>query len=291
MNAKTKAWRVRAHMNAGTKARYMRAMVYAGAAFTVFVLLVLVGYILVKGIPNLSPELFAWKYTSENVSLMPALINTLLMTALSLFIAVPLGLGAAIYLTEYARRGNRLVKLVRITAETLSGIPSIIYGLFGSLFFVVAMGMGLSLLSGALTLSIMVLPLIMRTTEEALLAVPDSYREGSFGLGAGRLRTTFRAVLPSAVPGILSGVILAIGRIVGETAALIYTAGTVPEVAKGLFSSTRTLSVHMYAISSEGLYINQSYATAVVLLVIVIGINALSSFVAGKIGRSNHGKI
>ena len=264
---------------------------YAGAAFTVFVLLVLVGYILVKGIPNLSPELFAWKYTSENVSLMPALINTLLMTALSLFIAVPLGIGAAIYLTEYARRGNRLVKLVRITAETLSGIPSIIYGLFGSLFFVVAMGMGLSLLSGALTLSIMVLPLIMRTTEEALLAVPDSYREGSFGLGAGRLRTTFRAVLPSAVPGILSGVILAIGRIVGETAALIYTAGTVPEVAKGLFSSTRTLSVHMYAISSEGLYINQSYATAVVLLVIVIGINALSSFVAGKIGRSNHGKI
>ena len=289
MNAKTKAWRVRAHMNAGTKARYMRAMVYAGAAFTVFVLLVLVGYILVKGIPNLSPELFAWKYTSENVSLMPALINTLLMTALSLFIAVPLGIGAAIYLTEYARRGNRLVKLVRITAETLSGIPSIIYGLFGSLFFVVAMGMGLSLLSGALTLSIMVLPLIMRTTEEALLAVPDSYREGSFGLGAGRLRTTFRAVLPSAVPGILSGVILAIGRIVGETAALIYTAGTVPEVAKGLFSSTRTLSVHMYAISSEGLYINQSYATAVVLLVIVIGINALSSFVAGKIGRRNHG--
>ena len=289
MNVRTKAWRVRAHMNAGTKARCMRAMVYAGAAFTVFVLLVLVGYILVKGIPNLSPELFAWKYTSENVSLMPALINTLLMTALSLFIAVPLGIGAAIYLTEYARRGNRLVKLVRITAETLSGIPSIIYGLFGSLFFVVAMGMGLSLLSGALTLSIMVLPLIMRTTEEALLAVPDSYREGSFGLGAGRLRTTFKAVLPSAVPGILSGVILAIGRIVGETAALIYTAGTVPEVAKGLFSSTRTLSVHMYAISSEGLYINQSYATAVVLLVIVIGINALSSFVAGKIGRSNHG--
>ncbi len=276
-------------MSAKTKAKCMRAMVYAGAAFTVFVLLVLVGYILIKGIPNLSPELFAWKYTTENVSLMPALINTLLMTALSLIIAVPLGIGAAIYLTEYARRGNRLVKLVRITAETLSGIPSIIYGLFGSLFFVVAMGMGLSLLSGALTLSIMVLPLIMRTTEEALLAVPDSYREGSFGLGAGRLRTTFKAVLPSAVPGILSGVILAIGRIVGETAALIYTAGTVPEVAKSLFSSTRTLSVHMYAISSEGLYINQSYATAVVLLVIVIGINALSSFVAGKIGRRNHG--
>ena len=276
-------------MSAKTKARILRWLVYVGATFSVFVLLLIVGYILVKGIPNLKLSLFAWEYNTQNVSLMPALINTLLMTMLSLAIAVPLGIGAAIYLTEYARRGNKLVKVVRITAETLSGIPSIIYGLFGSLFFVIAMGMGLSLLSGALTLSIMVLPLIMRTTEEALLAVPDSYREGSFGLGAGRLRTTFKAVLPSAVPGILAGVILAIGRIVGETAALIYTAGTVAKVATSLFDSTRTLSVHMYAISSEGLYINQSYATAVVLLVIVIGINALSSFVAGKIGRRNHG--
>ena len=277
-------------MNNNTKARIMRWAVYAGAAFTVFVLASIVGYILIKGIPNLSLDLFAWEYNTSNVSLMPALINTILMTLISLIVAVPLGIGAAIYLTEYARRGNRLVKLVRITAETLSGIPSIIYGLFGSLFFVVALKMGLSLISGALTLSIMVLPLIMRTTEEALLAVPDSYREGSFGLGAGRLRTTFKVVLPSAAPGILSGVILAIGRIVGETAALIYTAGTIPEVAHSLLDSTRTLSVHMYVISSEGLYINQSYATAVVLLVIVIAINALSSRVANRIGRSNYGK-
>ena len=278
-------------MNAKTKARLMRLAAYAGAAFTMAVFLSIVGYILIKGVGHLSPELFAWEYNSENVSLMPALINTLLMTFLSLIVAVPLGIGAAIYLTEYARRGNKLVKLVRVTAETLSGIPSIIYGLFGSLFFVVALKMGLSLLSGTLTLSIMVLPLIMRSTEEALLAVPDSYREGSFGLGAGRLRTTFKVVLPSAIPGILAGVILAIGRIVGETAALIYTAGTVPKVANSLFDSTRTLSVHMYAISQEGLYINQSYATAVVLLVIVIGINALSAWVAKKIGRSNYGKV
>ena len=277
-------------MNNNMKARIMRWAVYAGAAFTVFVLASIVGYILIKGIPNLSLDLFAWEYNTSNVSLMPALINTILMTLISLIVAVPLGIGAAIYLTEYARRGNRLVKLVRLTAETLSGIPSIIYGLFGSLFFVVALKMGLSLISGALTLSIMVLPLIMRTTEEALLAVPDSYREGSFGLGAGRLRTTFKVVLPSAAPGILSGVILAIGRIVGETAALIYTAGTIPEVAHSLMDSTRTLSVHMYVISSEGLYINQSYATAVVLLVIVIAINALSSRVANRIGRSNYGK-
>lgn len=271
-------------MTAKRKARAARGLVYAGAAFSVGVLALLVGYILIKGIPHLSPELFALKYNSENVSLLPALINTLMMTALALLISVPFGIGAAIYMTEYARRGNRLVKLVRTTAETLSGIPSIIYGLFGSLFFVVALRLELSLISGALTLAIMVLPILMRTTEEALLAVPDSYREGSFGLGAGRLRTTLKIVLPSAMPGILSGIILAVGRIVGETAALIYTAGTVPEVAGSLGDSARTLAVHMYAISQEGLYLNQSYATAVVLLVIVIGMNALSSYLAKKIG-------
>ena len=274
-------------MNAKLQSKIYRFAVYAGAFFSMAVLVLIVGYILIKGIPHLSPELFAWAYNSNNVSMMPSIINTLLMTLISLCVCVPLGIGAAIYLTEYARRGSRLVKIVRMTAETLSGIPSIIYGLFGALFFVVALDMGLSLISGALTLSIMVLPTIMRTTEEALLAVPDSYREGSFGLGAGRLRTTFKVVLPSAVPGILSGVILAVGRIVGETAALIYTAGTVAKIPDSMFDSTRTLAVHMYTISTEGLYIDQSYATAVVLLVVVLGINAFSAFVAKKIGRSN----
>lgn len=261
-----------------------RAAVYLGLFFSVGVLVMIVGYILVKGIPHLSTDLFAWKYNSNNVSMLPSMINTLLMTILALFVCVPLGIGAAIYLTEYAGRGSKLVKLVRMTAETLSGIPSIIYGLFGALFFVVALKMGLSLLSGALTLSIMVLPTIIRTTEEALLAVPDSYREGSFGLGAGRLHTTFKVVLPSAVPGILSGVILAIGRIVGETAALIYTAGTVPKIPDSLMDSTRTLAVHMYTISTEGLYIDQSYATAVVLLILVLIINSISAFIAKRIG-------
>ena len=274
-------------MSAKLQSRIYRFAVYAGAFFSMAVLVLIVGYILVKGIPHLSPELFAWEYNSSNVSMMPSIINTLLMTLISLIVCVPLGIGAAIYLTEYAKRGSKLVKLVRMTAETLSGIPSIIYGLFGALFFVVALDMGLSLLSGALTLSIMVLPTIMRTTEEALLAVPDSYREGSFGLGAGRLRTTFKVVLPSAVPGILSGVILAVGRIVGETAALIYTAGTVAKIPDSVLDSTRTLAVHMYTISTEGLYINQSYATAVVMLVVVLGINAFSSLVAKRIGRSN----
>jgi len=263
-------------------------IVNISALLTMFTLLFLLGYILIKGIPNLTPSLFAWEYNSENVSLLPSLINTVIMTALSLIIAVPLGIFSAVYLTEYARRGNRLVGLIRITAETLAGIPSIVYGLFGLLLFVTALGWGFSLLAGACTLAIMILPLIMRTTEEALKSVPDAYREGSFGLGAGRLRTVFRIVLPSAVPGILAGIILATGRIMGETAALIYTAGTVAKIPAGqdfLFDSTRTLSQHMYILSGEGLYMNQAYATAVVLLLLVIIINAFSSFTARKIAK------
>lgn len=263
-------------------------IVCLAAVVTVFILLLLVGYILIRGIPNITPDLFAWKYTSDNVSMMPAIINTLTMTGVTLLIAVPVGVFSAIYLVEYAKRGNKLVGIVRMTTETLAGIPSIVYGLFGYLIFVIALKFGLSMLSGALTLAIMVLPTIMRTTEEALQAVPDSYREGSFGLGAGRLRTVFRVVLPTAVPGILSGVILAIGRIVGETAALIYTSGTVAGIPDNLMGSGRTLSVHMYALLSEGLHTEEAYATAVILLIMVILINALSSFVAKKI-QSNKG--
>ena len=206
-------------------------------------------YILVKGIPNLSTDLFALKYTTENVSMLPAIINTLIITLLSLCIAGPIGIFSAIYLVEYAKKGNKLVEVVRVTAETLTGIPSIVYGLFGMLFFV---------------------------------TVPNSFREGSFGLGAGKLRTIFKIVLPSAVPGILAGVILAIGRIVGETAALIYTAGTVAEIPSSIMSSGRTLAIHMYSLSKEGLYTNQAYATAVVLLIVVVLINMLSNFVAKK---------
>ncbi|MCD8363687.1 MAG: phosphate ABC transporter permease PstA [Lachnospiraceae bacterium] len=264
----------------------LRVLVWAAALITVAVLLLLIGYILIKGVPNLKPSLFAWKYTTDNVSMMPAIINTLIMTFLSLLIAVPLGVFSAIYLVEYARRGNKLVRIVRMTTETLSGIPSIVYGLFGYLMFGVALHWGYSMMSGALTLAIMVLPSVMRTTEEALKAVPDSYREGSYGLGAGKLRTVFVVLLPSAMPGILSGVILAIGRITGETAALIYTAGTVAGIPKNLFSSGRTLAIHMYALLNEGLYMEESYATAVVLLVMVLLINALSSFIAKRFTRS-----
>lgn len=256
------------------------------AAFTTLgVLVLIIGFVLVKGVPSLSLDFFSFNYTSENVSLMPALINTLIITLLSLLIAVPLGVFSAIYLTEYAKRGNKLVSIIRITTETLSGIPSIVYGLFGFLFFVTVVGKGYSILAGALTLAIMILPTIMRTTEEALTSVPDAYREASFGLGAGRLRTIFRVILRSAIPGILSGIILSAGRIVGETAALIYTAGSMAKMADGLTSSGRTLSVHMYMLANEGLHVDKAYATAVVLLVLVAGINALAAYAAKKLTK------
>lgn len=260
-------------------------LVNLAMVITVAVLVFLIGHILINGVPYLNKELFNFEYTTENVSMFPAIINTLMMTALALIFAVPLGIFAAIYLVEYAKRGNKLVEIVRVTAETLSGIPSIVYGLFGMLFFVNTLKLGLSILSGAGTLAIMILPLIMRTSEEALKSVPDSFREGSFGLGAGKLRTVFRIVLPSAVPGILSGVILGIGRIVGETAALMYTAGTVAEIPQNIFGSGRTLALHMYVLSCEGLHINQAYATAVVLLITVLLINAISSFIAKRITK------
>lgn len=264
----------------------LRAVMYASAGFTAAALLFILGYILAKGIPNLaSPGLFAWKYTSDNVSLVPAAINTLMLVALALVMSIPFGIGSAIYLTEYAKKGNKFVSIIRVTTETLSGIPSIIYGLFGMLFFVTALKWQYSILAGAATVAIMVLPTIMRTTEEALLAVPDSFREASLALGAGKIRTIFKIVLPSAMPGILSGVILAIGRMVGETAALLYTSGAVASVAKGVMSPGRTLAIHMYTISSEAFHTNQTFATAVVLLVIVFILNALASFVAKKLTK------
>ena len=257
-------------------------LVMLAAIVTFAVLVFLIAYILVRGVPYLTPSLFSLEYNSDNVSLVPAAVNTVLMILMSLLLAVPFGIFAAIYLVEYAKKGNKMISVVRVTAETLSGIPSIVYGLFGMLFFVTALHWEFSMLSGAFTLAIIILPLVMRTTEEALMAVPDSYREGSFGLGAGKLRTVFRIVLPSAIPGILAGVILGIGRIVGETAALMYTSGTVADYA-GPMDSGRTLAVHMYVLTSEALHVNEASATAVVLLVIVIGINALSGFVAKKL--------
>ena len=265
--------------------KILKFLTILAAGITFAVLLFLIAYILVKGIPYLNKDLFSFTYTSDNVSLVPALINTFIMTVVSLVIAAPLGIFAAIYLVEYAKKGSRLVNVIRITAETLSGIPSIVFGLFGMLFFVTALKWKMSLLAGAFTMVIMILPLIMRTSEEALKSVPDSYREASFGLGAGKLRTIFTIVLPSAVPGILAGVILAVGRVVGETAALIYTSGTLPKVPDSLMGSGRTLALHMYVLSCEGLHMNQAAATAVIILFFVMLINWLSGCVAKRIAK------
>ena len=262
----------------------MLIIVAIAAMASAAALIFLIVYILVMGVPHLTPDLFAWEYNSENVSWMPAIINTLIITVLTLVIAVPFGIGAAIYLVEYAKKGNKLVKIIRTMAETLSGIPSIVYGLFGMMFFVTALHWNMSILAGAFTLAIMILPTIMRTTEEALLTVPDSFREGSFGLGAGKLRTIAKIILPSAMPGILAGVILAVGRIVGETAALIYTSGSATGTVSGVMDSGRTLAIHMYVLTNEGLYTDQAWGTAVVLLVMVFGINTLSAVIAKKLG-------
>lgn len=272
--------------------KILRALVYVGAILTTLVLAGIVGYILINGIPHLKPSLFEWTYTSENVSLMPALIDTILMALLALALSVPTGVGAAIYLVEYARSSSRFVRAVRMTAETLQGIPSIIYGLFGLLFFTTMLGWGLSLISGACTLAIMVLPVVMRTTEEALLAVPESYKQGGFALGAGHVRTIFRCVLPSALPGIVGGVLLALGRCVGEVAALLFTAGTVAQIPDfggqgifAIFDSCRTLAVHMYVLASEGLHMDETYATAVVLLILIVILNMGANFAAKRLKR------
>lgn len=268
----------------------LKVLVHFFTIITFSIITFIVMYIFIKGIPNLKLSLFSPVYTSENVSLLPSLINTIFMVILSLLFALPFGIGGGVYLCEYSKKGSRIVTFINVTLETLSGIPSIIYGLFGSLFFVKFLRLHLSLLSGSLTLSIMVLPIITSTTVEALKSVKDDLREGSYALGCSKSRTIFCVVLPSAFPGILSGIILSVGRIVGESAALIFTSGTVAEVAKSIFSSSRTLSLHMYILSSEGLHLEECYASGVVLLILVILINALSIKLSKKIERRSMGE-
>ena len=264
-----------------------RGCVYTATVLTVLAVCFIIGYILVMGIPQIKPEMFELTYNSTNVSFMPALFNTLIMIVLAVSVSSVFGIGAAVFLNEYTNRGNWFVRLVALATETLSGIPSIVYGLFGLLFFVYYLQWGLSLMAGAATMAIMTFPIIICATQEALQAVPDLYREGSFGLGAGRFRTVFKIVLPSAIPGILGGIILAIGRTVGESAALIYTAGSIAAIPISVFDSTRTLAVHMYLLASEGLHIDATYATAVVLLVFVLIVNLASSAVANKISKGS----
>ncbi len=251
--------------------------------FTFSVLFFLIGYIILRGVTSLSPIIFEWKYTTQNVSMTPAIITTLIIVSLSILIAAPIGVFTGFFLVEYAKKGSKIVELIRVSSETLAAIPSIVYGLFGMLFFGIFLNLGYSIMSGVLTVSIMILPLIIRATEEALISVNDSLRHGSFALGAGKLRTIFKVVLPTAMPGIVSGVILAIGRVIGETAALIYTLGTSTNMPKNLMSSGRTLALHMYVLSNEGLHVNEAFATGVILLVVVIILNQLSVWLSNKL--------
>lgn len=247
---------------------------------------IIIAYILFEGIPNISTGLFSLKYTSENVSIIPSLVATLMTIIITLLVALPVGIFTAIYLSNYAKN-KYFVKAVRFSTEILSSIPSIIYGLFGYLFFVSKAGHGLgmqySLIAGCLTVAIMVLPTIIRTTEEAILTVNPLQAHASLALGATKIQTIFKVVLPDAMDGILGGIYLSTGRIVGESAALIYTMGTHPEIPTSLFDSARTMAVHMYVLSSEGLYVKEAYATAVLLLVFVVIINFLSVKISKKI--------
>lgn len=270
--------------------KIIKFLVHLAFFITLATLFLIVGHIIRKGVPNLSRDLFAIKYTTDNQSMFPAIINTLQVIAISLLFCVPIGIATAIYTVEYAKPDNKFVKLVRVMTQTLQGIPSIIYGLFGMLFFCYALGLDMSIISGSLTMSIMCLPLIIRSTEESLMAVPMNLREASYGLGARKARTVFKIVLPSASMGIFSGIVLSVGRIIGETAALIYTAGSMAKLAPPT-DQGRTLAIHMYIEQTEALHVPQSYATAFVLLIVVIILNFTSSYIENKLEQKEQGNV
>lgn len=277
-----------------TKSLILRSLVWLCGILTVGILAYILLFILVRGIPKINMEFLFGEYNSESLSAFSSIVTTVEMIVISLVIAVPVGVFCAIYLHEYSKRGNKAVKVIRLAVDTLAGIPSIVYGLFGMIFFVNILGLRASVLSGVLTISIMILPVIISSSEEAIKSVPDMYREGSLGLGATRLRTVFSIVLPTAMPGILSGVILAIGRIVGETAALIFTSGTnvLENPTLDVMASQRTLAIHMYMLASEGLPHSKdmAFATGAILIIIVFLVNFAATKLAGRIGRLNNGK-
>ncbi|NYB76074.1 phosphate ABC transporter permease PstA [Sedimentibacter hydroxybenzoicus DSM 7310] len=267
----------------------LKLTVWFCGILTVGILIYILLFILLRGVPKINMEFLFGEYNSDTLSAFSSVVTTIEMVIISLFISVPIGVFCAIYLTEYAKRGNKTVKVIRLAVDTLAGIPSIVFGLFGMILFVKLLGFRASVLSGICTLSIMILPLIISSSEEAIKSVPDMYREGSLGLGAGRLRTVFRIVLPTAMPGILSGIILAIGRIVGETAALIFTSGTnvLKNPTLDLMASQRTLAIHMYMLASEGLPHSKemAFATGSILIIIVFLVNYTTTKLAGRIGR------
>jgi phosphate transport system permease protein len=271
----------------------LKGFIWLSAAFTVGFLFWIIWYILANGLKHVDWHFITDNYTrtGDEHGIFPMIVSTIYMVIASIAVAAPLGIMTAIYLTEYAKVGSRLVKVIRFCTESLAGIPSIIFGLFGMTFFVAILGFGFSILSGALTISILILPVIIRTTEEALMAVPQTYREGSYGLGASKIYTIWRLILPSAIPGILTSVILSIGRVIGESAPIFLTAGMVARIPDSLFDSGRTLTVHLYKLTTELFTIeewNQAYGTATVLIVVVLLINMLTKLIASRFNTATY---
>lgn len=271
-----------------TKDIILNSLVYLCALFTVGVLAVIVAFIFIKGIKLITPTfLFSDYSASGNSGILPMIVTTLYMVALAVIVATPIGVLAAVYLQEYAKQG-KVVKLIRFATESLAGIPSIVYGLFGGIFFVVALGFNYSILAGALTVSIIILPVIIRTTEESLKTVPVSYREASLGLGATKFQTLYKVIIPSSIPGILSGLILSIGRVVGESAAILLTAGTVAQMPKSIFDSGRTLTVQAYLVTKEKGNIEEAAAVGIVLIVIILLLNTAAKLISKKFNKANY---
>ncbi|MDD2259284.1 MAG: phosphate ABC transporter permease subunit PstC [Bacilli bacterium] len=264
---------------------FLKCLSYITSILSIVSLGIIVLYIFIKGLPNITSSMFAITGTySGSPTILPSIISTLMLVFLSLIIAVPIGIGASIFLSEYTKSSNKLIKVIRIGIETLASIPSIIYALFGAAFFVYALKFGVSILSGALTISLMIIPVIIRSCEESLKTVPDSYREGSYALGSGKIRTIFKIIIPSALSGILSSVILSIGRIVSESAPLLFTmgGGKMTIIPTSFMSSGTSLSVLMYAFSGENKYMNECWATASILLIIIFTLNLLSTLIVRK---------
>ena len=270
------------------KENLLKSLVYLSALFTIVSLVVIVGFIFIKGIGNMNFNFLFSNYSaSGDGGILPMIITTLYTVVVSIVVATPIGILAAIYLQEYAKKG-KAVTAIRFATESLSGIPSIVYGLFGGIFFVVTLKMGYSIVAGSLTVAIIILPVIIRTTEEALKTVPQAYRESSLALGATKFQTLYKVVLPSAIPGILSGVILSVGRIIGESAAILLTGGTVAKMPGGIFDSARTLTVHSYLLTKESGDIATAASIGIVLIVIVLALNMLARFVAKKLNKANY---
>ncbi len=266
----------------------LTALFWLSGIVIVLVLAGIIGYVIIKGFSAISLDfiLQAPSRAGRLGGISTTIVGTVYLTVLSLLIAVPIGVGSAIYLEEYALSGSKFARLVNLTAETLAGIPSIVFGLFGFVFFVIFLGLGWSILSGSLTMAIMILPTITRTSQEAILAAPHEYRENSLALGASRWQTIYKVILPSALPGIVTGIILSIGRAVGETAAIILTAGSSLGMPLSPADPARTMSVHLYIMAMEGISTERAFGTAFLIVVLIIIINFLANLTLNRLSRA-----